>query len=203
MKGEYEYENNETAKKIRAQAQDDLMSGKVQQARQALGTFASEKVISVTNIPLATYPAAIKQAVKMVDENKPDEAKNILQTALNTLVIQNTIIPLPVAISEQLLKEAETLSEKGNRSAEENKKLDELLKEVHNKLEYAEILGYGTQKDFKNLGEQLAKIEEQTKSGKSGEGFFTKIKTSISDLLISIENLKEKNPSTPSTNVRG
>lgn len=186
----------ETAKKLRKQAEDYLEDGQVQQARQILGTFASEKVISVTNIPLATYPAAIKQAARLVDENKLEEAKRVLQTALNTLVIQNTIIPLPVAISEELLKDAETLAKNKNRSADENKKLDSLMSDARTQLEYAQILGYGTKKDFKDLNDQLSKIEDQTKGGKSGNDFFTKIKSSISDLLMSFEKLHDKNSST-------
>lgn len=188
----------ETAKKLREQAEEYLEDGQVQQARQILGTFASEKVISVANIPLATYPGAIKQAAKMVDENKFEDAKRVLQTALNTLVIKNTIIPLPVAVSEQLLKEAETLAAKKDRTADENKKLDDLLKEVRTKLEYAQILGYGTKKDFKGINDQLSKIEEQTKSGKYGDDFFAKIKLSISDLMMSFEKLKDKNTYSPS-----
>ena len=36
-----------------------------------IADLASEHVISVTNIPLATYPAAIKQAAALIHANKP------------------------------------------------------------------------------------------------------------------------------------
>jgi hypothetical protein len=74
--------------------------------------MASETVVSVSNIPLATYPAAIKDAAKLIDENKTNEAKSALQTALNTQVVTETIIPLPVVLAQASLKEAETLAEK-------------------------------------------------------------------------------------------
>jgi len=77
---------------------------------------ASETVVTVANIPLATYPAAIKDAVRSIDANKIDEAKATLQAALNTQVLTETIIPLPVVYAGESLKEAETLAEKTDRT---------------------------------------------------------------------------------------
>ena len=82
-----------------------------------------------------------------------------------------------------LLKEAETLTEKSDRSKEENKRLDDLLKDARLKLEFAQTLGYGGKKDFKNLYEQLDNIEEKTKGGKSGSGYFDKIKGYLNDAV--------------------
>jgi hypothetical protein len=137
----------------------------------------------VTNIPLATYPDAIKRAAKLIDEEKMDEAKKELQLALNTLVVTDTIIPLPVTTAEKYLKEAETLAEKGDRSKEENERLADLLKDARTELEFAQALGYGSKKDFKNLYKQLDQIEDKTKGGKSGSGFFDKIKGYLKDTV--------------------
>ena len=108
-------------KELRKEAEMLLEDGQVQLARHLLEGLASETVISVSNIPLATYPAAIKQAAKLLDDGKQDEAKKVLQTALNTLVITNTTIPLPVVATQELLKEAEKLAEKVDRKEDENK----------------------------------------------------------------------------------
>jgi len=113
-------------KALREEIEDALDDGRVQQARRLIRNLASETVISVTNIPLATYPDAIKKAAKLIDEEKMDEAKKELQLALNTLVVTDTIIPLPVTTAEKYLKEAETLTEKGDRSKEENERLADL-----------------------------------------------------------------------------
>jgi len=102
----------EAVKALREEIEDALDDGRVQQARRLIRNLASETVISVTNIPLATYPDAIKKAAKLIDEEKMDEAKKELQLALNTLVVTDTIIPLPVTTAEKYLKEAETLTEK-------------------------------------------------------------------------------------------
>lgn len=175
--------DTEKLKTIRKEAAKLLDNGQVQAARHLLSGYASETVISVANIPFATYPAAIKQAAKLVDEGKTDEAKSVLQTALNTLVISNTVIPLPVVSSEAMLREAETLSENTKRTDAENKRLNELLTAAYGQLKLAEVLGYGTKADFKGLYDQLYEIKSKTSGGKSGSGFFAKIKTSLSDLI--------------------
>ncbi len=170
-------------KALRAEIEDALDDGRVQEARRLIRNLASETVIRVTNIPLATYPDAIKKAAKLIDEGKTDEAKKELQLALNTLVVTDTIIPLPVVTAEKYLKEAETLAEKGDRSKEEDKRLADLLKDARKELEFAEALGYGSKKDYKNLYKQLDQIEDKTKGGKSGTGFFDKIKVYLKETI--------------------
>ena len=173
----------DAVKALRDEIEDALDDGRVQQARRLIKNLASETVISVTNIPLATYPDAIKKAAKLIDEEKLDEAKKELQLALNTLVVTDTIIPLPVVAAEKSLNEAETLAEKGDRSKKENKRLAGLLKDARTELEFARVLGYGSKKDLKNLYKQLDQIEDKTKGGKSGTGFFDKIKGYLKDTV--------------------
>lgn len=175
----------DAVKEVRDKAEDALDDGRVQEARRLIGNLASETVISTTNIPLATYPVAIKEAARLIDDGKTEEAKAVLQTALNTLVITDVIIPLPVVTAENLLKEAETLAEKAERKEEENKRLADLLKEARTELEFAQALGYGAKDDFKNLYEQLDQIEGKTEGGKSGKGFFDKIKGFLKDTVVS------------------
>ena len=80
----------DAVKQVRKEAEDLIETGRLQEARRLLKNLASETVISVSNIPLATYPVAIKQAVKLIDENKIDDAKRVLQAALNTQVVVDT-----------------------------------------------------------------------------------------------------------------
>lgn len=181
----------EAVKALRKEIEDALDDGRVQQARRLIRNLASETVISVTNIPLATYPDAIKKAAKLIDEEKLDEAKKELQLALNTLVVTDTIIPLPVTTAEKYLKEAETLAEKGDRSEEESERLADLLKDARTELEFAQALGYGSKKDFKNLYKQLDQIEDKTKGGKSGRGFFDKVRGYLKDTVKSSQKESE------------
>jgi hypothetical protein len=178
------YADLETIEEAVKQAEDYLEDGEVQKARPLVASLASEIVIETDNIPLATYPDAIKDVVPLIDQGKIDEAKRDLQLALNTLVIvKEAVIPLPVVRAEALLKSSEELAEKQDRSDEENKQLSAHLDEAQNQLKMAKLLGYGDKKAFKPMYEQLDEIRKKTKDGKSGEGFFDKIKKQISNFL--------------------
>ncbi len=173
----------EVAKQLRQQAQDLMSQGRIQEARHVLQNLASETVVTVANIPLATYPGAIKEAVRAIDANKIDDAKAILQTALNTQVLTETTIPLPVVLAGESLKEAEALAEKRGRTKDDNTRLKASLDKARSQLEYAQALGYGTKKDFDKMYQQLTEVEDKTADNKSGVGFFAKLKASISDFM--------------------
>ncbi len=166
-----------------AQSEDFLEDGEVQKARSLLSGLGSEIVISVTNIPLATYPDAIKAITPLIDDGKIEEAKAGLQRALNTMVVTKTIIPIPVMRAEAYLEEAEKLTENKERSDEENEKLTDLLDRARTQLEMAELLGYGTKGCFKPMYEQLDEIATKTQGGKGGEGFFEKLKRMVSGVM--------------------
>jgi len=181
----------EVAKQLRQQAQDLMSQGRLQEARHVLQSLASETVVTVANIPLATYPGAIKDAVKQIDANKIDAAKAILQTALNTQVLTETTIPLPVVFAGESLKQAEALAEKKDRTKEDNTRLKSFLDKAREHLEFAQALGYGTKKDFDKMYQQLGEIEDKTADNKSGVGFFAKLKASISDFMKSSQPTKQ------------
>lgn len=173
----------DVVKQLRTQAVDLIDQGRVQEARRVIENLASETVVTVANIPLATYPAAIKDAVKLIDDNNLDAAKRVLQTALNTQVLTETIIPLPVVSAQEFLKQAETLAEKKERTKEDNTALKASLDKARGQLELAQALGYGTKKDFDKMYQQLTEVEQKTADNKFGSGFFAKIKASMADVL--------------------
>lgn len=166
----------ETVETIVEEAHEALEDGDVQTARRLLDNLASEIVISTTKLPLATYPDAIKRVAPLIDDGKIDEAKQQLQTALNLLIVSDVIYPLPNLRSNVMLNEAQELSEKSDRTDEENDRLKELLEEVRSQVEFGRELGYFTEENSDDIQEELEQIEEKTKSGKSGQGFFEKIK---------------------------
>lgn len=176
------YANQDTVKDAVKEARSELSDGKVQRARALLGDLASEIELQVTNIPLATYPAAIKAVAPLIDAGKKDEAKTALQTALNTLVIERFITPLPTVRATAMLDEAEKLAEKNGRSSDENKKLHDLVENARQQLELGETLGYGVPEDYKPLYAQLDEIQRKTEGGKSGKGIFDAIKASLKGL---------------------
>jgi YfdX protein len=173
----------DAVKQVRKQAEDLIDAGQLQKARRLLNNLASETVISVTNIPLATYPDAIKAAVKLIDQNKKDEAKRVLQTALNTQVVTDTIIPLPVVKAQEALKTTESLAEKKDRTKDDNDRLKASMDQARGQLELAQALGYGTKNDFDKMYQQLTEIRDKTVDNKFGTGWFAKIKASIANFL--------------------
>ncbi len=60
-------QNPDTVKAVVKLAKDDLANNQVQQARVLVEDLASQAEIYVTNLPLATYPAAIKAVVPLID----------------------------------------------------------------------------------------------------------------------------------------
>lgn len=177
------FANTETIEAMTDEALDALKHGEVQQARHVLALLASEIVIAVTNIPLASYPAAVKSVVPLIDQGKIDEAKAALQAALSTLVETRSVHPLPALRARLLLERAETLVEDGQRSEASNERLETLLNETRRQLEMAELLGYGKKKDFEPLYNELKKLKQKTAGGGGGKGWLDEIKAKLSKLF--------------------
>lgn len=83
-----------------------INNGRYQAARLALKDVASEINILTTNIPLTTFPAALRRAVTYIDQGKNKNALTETSNALYTLAHVETAIPLPVVRAEALIDEA-------------------------------------------------------------------------------------------------
>jgi len=176
--------NLDTIREVIKQAKVYLDDGEIQKARPLIARLASEIQFRTYHIPLATYPTAIKAIVPLIDAGKIEEAKAGLQAALNTLVVTtDDVIPLPKLRAEHLLKQAQDLAEKKDRSKEENEKLVNNLHAAREQLQLAELLGYGKQKDYKPMYEQISEIEKKSAGGKSGTGWFDTLRQNLSDLF--------------------
>jgi hypothetical protein len=173
----------ETIKALTEEAKEKMKNGEIQGARKLLAGLASEIEYRTTSIPLATYPAAIKAITPLIDAGKLEEAKAGLRTALRTLVVTTEAVPLPRLRAEYLVKEAQRLAEKKDRSANENRRLKKNLGEARNQLKLAELLGYGKKDAYQAIYQQIYELEQKTSGGKSGKGWFDKIKASLKNLF--------------------
>ena len=174
----------DTIKKITKEAKTYLNDGEIQKARPLVANLASEIQYRTRHIPLATYPSAIKAIAPLIDAGKIDEAKAGLQSVLNTLVVTtDEVVPLPKLRAEHLLKETQELAEKKDRSKEDNDKLAKHLQAAREQLQMAELLGYGKKKDYNPMYEQISEIETKTAGGKSGIGWFDKVKQQLADMF--------------------
>lgn len=94
--------DKEVIEQNRQEAQRLMTEGDIQGSREVLDNLVSEIRILTRNIPLQTYPDAIRVAVKLVEENKIEEAKTALRITLSTLVVRDRVIPIPL-LNAQLL----------------------------------------------------------------------------------------------------
>jgi predicted RecA/RadA family phage recombinase len=160
---------------VRERAEEALEKGRLQDARRLISDLASETVLRVSHLPLATYPAALKSAAAQLERNQSDVAKTTLQAALNTVVIQETIFPLPLHRAEVALNEAKRLAEKTNRTQADNRQLASLLTRARQQIKFGQALGYGTEDQMRQLLSEVDQIESRTTGQRSGRGFFDQI----------------------------
>ncbi len=173
------YATPDTVKRVIKDVKDDLSSNQVQDARYLLSDLASEADIHAVDLPLATYPAAIKAIAPLIDAGKAEEARAALEEALNTLVIETYIIPLPRVRAEALLQRAEQLTTKSNRTQEDKQKIRSLLDATRTQIQLAEALGYGTKDDYKPLYAQLDDVQKKAENGQPGQNLFDRLQQSL------------------------
>lgn len=173
----------EAIRAARYRIEDLIDRGEIQKARPLLRDFASEVVIETTNLPLGTYPEAIKQATALIDRGQVDAAKEVLTTALTTLVVTEAVIPLPILRAEALLAEAKAqLGNAEETTAAPLGKVEEATEDAtaeasaiadpearvtaaeyvdaaRAEIEIAEALGYGTRRAFTDLRKELRQLE--------------------------------------------
>jgi hypothetical protein len=162
---------------LRDDAERAIEHGRLQDARHLIDGLSSETVLSVSSLPLATYPTAIKSAATLLTAGKTMEAKAVLQTALNTIVVQDTIIPLPIARAEAAIEQAKGLSAKANRTAADNARLHGLLATAREQLRFGKALGYATDKDLDDLLNAIDELEAKTSGQKFGSGLLDHLKS--------------------------
>ncbi|RMF74940.1 MAG: hypothetical protein D6740_01595, partial [Alphaproteobacteria bacterium] len=102
----------DTVRKARKHIEELVDDGRLQDARQLARDFGSEIHVNVANLPLATYPLAVREAVRLIDAGKIKEAAQVLQAALRNLVITDIVIPLPIMRARAELDLAQELAAK-------------------------------------------------------------------------------------------
>jgi len=154
-----------------------VADNKLPQARALLNTLRDEIVIKTTNLPLATYPAALNLALKYINEGKIKEAKDVLAMALSTLVEVDTIIPIPLVKAQALVIQASKIVKKDKKEA------IKMLEEAKYQLKLAEVLGYTSTSSttYKELRKAIEKLEKEIKANHKTASLFESL----------IEKLKE------------
>ncbi len=166
-----------TVRTIVKAAQKAMDDGYYQAAAKLLGDLRSEIVISSYYLPAITYPDAVKVSVALLEEGKQDEAKAVLQQVVSSIVVEKTIMPLPVLKAEQLVIEAADIDAKDHANAD---KVVNLLKNARYQLMLAEEMGYGKHdKDYKVLETAINEIQKSVEAKSDSKNAFDSLKNSI------------------------
>jgi len=164
-------------KKQKKMAEKAIEDDYLQVARRAIADMASEVEISTVSVPLTTYPDAMKVAAILLDEDKMDEAKIALYTALNTLVIEKEIIPLPILRAEVMIAAAQSEDAKDE---DKKKEVLNLLENAEYQLIMAEELGYGKRdKEYKELNSSIKELMKSVETDGDSQGLFDKLKNKL------------------------
>jgi type II secretory pathway pseudopilin PulG len=168
-------------KSLITQAKTLVSENKIPEAREVLNSLRSEIVIKTVNLPLATYPAALKLAIRYINEEKTKEAKDVLTMALSTLVEVDNVIPIPLIKAQALVEEASKTIKK------DKKQPLKYLDEAKHQLVIAEALGYTSTSDttYKMLKDEITKLESEIHKGHKTASIF-------SDLIQKLKEFKEK-----------
>ena len=161
---------------LRKSAEDALEDGRLQEARHLIDGLASETVVRVSNLPLATYPDAIKAAAVLVGQNKLDEAKAALEAALSTIVIRDVIHPLPLTRASAAIEEARKLAANKQRGAGDDARIQRLLTTAREQLRLGQALGDATKDEMKDLLKTVDEIEDGTTNKGAAARIFDKIR---------------------------
>jgi hypothetical protein len=146
-------------------------------ARILLASLVSELRIRTTSLPLATYPGALQQAAQLLDQGKNQDAGNVLLTALNTLVMVDHVIPLPLILAQSAIDAA--------NSQRQNKDIAlTLLKTARNEANRSRLLGYlSSDSEYKGLDDEISSLESAINGKGDTSSMFSHLRDRISAFL--------------------
>ncbi len=144
--------------------------------RTLLDSLRSEIRIRTYHLPLATYPAALQEAARLLDQKKNDEAGAVLLVALNTLAIVDQIIPLPLLLTREALSKAQA-------QVADKAEAQRLLDIADHELERAMELGYiANNADYSALRDQIRDLRKQIKGDEDTTSGFARLKEKLAAL---------------------
>jgi YfdX protein len=139
-------------------------------ARVLLATLVSEIRIRTSYLPLASYPAALSESARLLDQDQNQDAGNILLAAFNTLVIVDHVVPLPLILAQAAISAAD--------SQRQNKDVAlPLLNAARNELNRSRALGYRV------LDTQISDLESAINGKRDVTTMFSQLRDKIAAFL--------------------
>ena len=147
-------------------------------AREILNNLISEVRTKTANVPLASYPQAMKDAANLLENEQPEVAKALLQTALSTLVITEKNRPIPIINAQTELIGAMALAQTDKEDA------IKLMENARQDLQLAKDLGYakGNPK-YAELDKTIASVEEKIRINADVASAFGELQDKLTNFL--------------------
>jgi YfdX protein len=162
---------------LRDAAEASLDINDLPAARTLLDYLRSEIRVRTYHLPLATYPAALQEAARLLDQKRTSDAGTVLLVALNTLAVIDQVIALPLVLARQALDEAQARAQADKEAARS------LLEVADHELERAMELGYTPDdKEYSTLRDEIKNLRKQLKGNEDASSLFTKLKERLASL---------------------
>jgi len=170
---------------------DDLIdAGDVQGARVLLNGLRSEIVTETIYLPLASYPGAINRAVKEITSDQTEQAMDTLIIAMDSLVEETAITPLPMVLAHSAIRDAE----QAQKTDRDMALLD--LDYASGQIETARLLGYfiKDKAEYEEINKNIENIRHEIKGKSRTEKLFDDTKNALNKLL---DKFSVRNASAP------
>lgn len=155
-------------------------------ARELLYGLMSELRVRTYNLPLATYPAALAEAARLLDQKKSDEARIVLMMALGALLAIDQVTPLPLLVAREAINQAEAQRDKDKEIA------PALLDTARYELDRAMALGYWAHEpEYKTMKDEISNIQKQLKKNEDTSPFFSKLQDGLSAFMARLSKGKQ------------
>jgi hypothetical protein len=161
--------------KIRHAAGQAMLADDYVAARVLLDALRSEIRVRTYNLPLATYPAALTTAARLVDQQRMAEAAATLARARDTVVIIDSVTPIPLVAAQHSIAMAEAVPNRDQKLA--------ALASARVSLERAEALGYADAATRKALQSEIDRLESQLKGGSDIRTAIANIRQHVADAI--------------------
>ncbi len=153
-------------------AKEEMTRGDYQEAAGLLNNLKSEMDIVTVNLPLSTYPGGLKQALSLFSKNKPQQAGQVLLGMMNSLVVNQVVLPLPILRAQVMMAESRNLFSR----KEDKSKVMNLLENANYQLKLAQALGYGNfDKEYADISKDIANVKNSVKNGNASQDIFEKL----------------------------
>ena len=161
--------------KVRHAAGLAMLASNYVAARVLLDALRSEIRVRTYNLPLATYPAALTAAARLVDQQRIADAAAVLARARDTAVIIDTVTPIPLLAAQHAIAAAEATSDRNQKLA--------ALARARASLERAEALGYADAATRKALQSEIGNLETQVRGGSNIRTAIANTRQSLADAI--------------------